>query len=156
MSIGEFSVEICFKVRSLILSWLFSDENPLVVIVSLFQSGWSLNEAVRFVFVRCVTRTRWQFSSSGLCACGLQLVSPISEGADLSLWRSSIVLGVPGEGACFTRIDSGDLFSGACIPGSLFVCLCYVYFCLCFTVYRLVAALSSVFCLTLWVDIIYL
>jgi len=44
-------VKICFKVRSSILGWLFTDANPLVAIVGFFRSGWTLNEAVRLVFV---------------------------------------------------------------------------------------------------------
>jgi hypothetical protein len=44
------------------------------------------------------------------CACGLQLFSPVSEDAVLSLWRSTAARKVPGEGACFTRAVSGSRF----------------------------------------------
>jgi hypothetical protein len=61
------------------------------------------------------------------CVCGLQLFSPISEGADLNLWKSYVARKVLGEGACFTRAVSGSRF----LPVSaLWVSVC-VCFCLC-------------------------
>jgi hypothetical protein len=93
------------------------------------------------------------------CVCGLQLFSPVSEGADLSLWKSSVARKVPGEGACFTRAVSGSRF----LPVSafwvsvcvfVFVCVCYIFL-LVITVYCLVAASNQVF-LVLWVEILHL
>jgi hypothetical protein len=87
------------------------------------------------------------------CVCGLQLFSPVSEGADLSLWKSSVTRKGPGEGACFTRAISDSRF----LPVSVFwvsVCVCCIFL-LVFTVYRLVAASNQVF-LVLWVEILYL
>jgi hypothetical protein len=89
------------------------------------------------------------------CVCGLQLFSPVSEGADLSLWKSSVARNVPGEGACFTRAVSGSRF----LPVSAFwvsvcVCVCCIFL-LIITVYHLVTASNQVF-LVLWVEILHL
>jgi hypothetical protein len=78
---------VMFNARSVSLDWFLSNKNFPSAVAGLFWSGWLFFEAVQFVSGRCVTRMRMRrrFSSFGFSVCGLQLFSPVSEGADLSL-----------------------------------------------------------------------
>jgi hypothetical protein len=100
------------------------------------------------------------FQFLSFCVCGLQLFPPVSEDADLSLWKSSVAWKVPGEGACFTRAVSGSRFSpvsavwvSVCVFLFLLVFVCI--FQLVFTIYQWVAASNQVF-LVLWAEILHL
>jgi hypothetical protein len=115
----------CIEASTQKLGWSFSSRSFPYVMADLFWSGWSFFRGCAVRPWSVVTRTRRCFSSYAFACVGYNCFSPVSEDADLSLWRLSVAWKVPGEGACFTRAVSSLRF----LPVSavwVSVCICSV------------------------------